>query len=195
MKEFLRFAVATAASAAALHANASLSFSESAAPAGGYSAPAFTTSRSDLAYSASESIIGVQLAPAGSTGTFLTVTTGGSATVALGGVSSYSFLWGSPDLYNTLMITTSLGTQTYSGGHLLADFGISPNGDNASSFIFTITGIGEVLESLRFVSTGVAFEVANPTPVAEPETYSLLLAGLLVVGFLGRRIHKDDVSR
>jgi hypothetical protein len=134
----------------------------------------------------------VQLAPAGATGSFLTVTAGGSASVALDGVPSYSFLWGSPDVYNSLMITTSLSTSTYSGGDLLTDFAIPADGDNSHSIIFTITGIGELLKSLAFTSTGVAFEVANPTPVAEPETYTLFLAGLLVVGFLGRRIRKNE---
>lgn len=191
MKDVLRVAFALAVSAIAMNAHASLSFSEAAATPGPYLAPMYVTSKSALAYTATTSILNVQLAPAGATGSFLTVTAGGLASVALGDIPSYSFLWGSPDLFNTLMITTSLGTSTYSGGNLLTDFGIPANGDNSNSIIFTITGIGELLKSLAFTSTGVAFEVANPTPVVEPDTYSLLLAGLLMVGFLGQRIRKN----
>ena len=114
---------------------------------------------------------------------------GGNATVSFsGGTSFVSFLWGSPDTYNTLSVTTSVTTYTF----LATAFPLVVNGDQAfASYLgFDATG-GELINSLTFSSPNQnAFEASNfsvTTPIPEPKTYALLLAGLGAIGFMSRR--------
>ena len=107
------------------------------------------------------------------------------------GVGYISFLWGSPDLYNVLTVTSTGGiTQNFSAAGL--GFAVT-NGDQSFSQYVQFTGIGaSKITSLSFTNVPSldAFETANysvTTPVPEPETYALLLAGLGVVGFMARR--------
>ena len=75
-----------------------------AAPsAGSYTAPTPSFS-SGTVYTASTSIANVQTQPLFDTGTFLVVDPDGQATFNLGGVQSFSFLWGSPDPTNAISI-------------------------------------------------------------------------------------------
>ncbi len=92
-------------------------------------------------------------------------------------VTSYTFLWGSPDTYNTLTdgLVTVTGSSFSSG-----------TGNNAESTLYTFSDL-RGFSSLTFSTTGVAFEVAAVTAVPEPETYALFLAGLAAMGFITRR--------
>jgi hypothetical protein len=98
--------------------------------------------------------------------------------------SFVSFLWGSPDNYNTLTVDTNLGSYNFQSSNLL---GLVYNGDQSfASYVGFTADAGEFINSLSFHSTSNAFEVANfsvTAPVPEPETYALMLAGLGVVGF------------
>jgi hypothetical protein len=64
------------------------------------------------------------------------------------------------------------------------------NQDFASYIGFTASG-GDLIKSLTFASPSQnAFEASNfsvTTPVPEPETYALMLAGLAAMGFVARR--------
>ena len=86
-----------------------------------------------------------------------------------------SFLWGTPDDYNTLTIHTNGGPFTGQGAFYV--------GFQSDDPLELITGFEFYTESMN------AFEVANfsTSPVPEPETYALMLAGLGVVGFMARR--------
>ena len=91
-------------------------------------------------------------------------------------VTSFTFLWGSPDSYNSV----TDGTVTVTGSAFS-----SGAGNNAESTLYTFfDALG--FTSLTFSTTGVAFELAVAA-VPEPETVAMMLAGLGAVAFLSRR--------
>jgi hypothetical protein len=133
--------------------------------------------------------------PAGSIfgGNFLAAgpTSGAPATLTFTGtgVEYISFLWGSPDTYNVLTVTSTGGTQTFTTASL--GFSVTNGDQSFSQYVqFAGTGANKIL-SLTFNNSSAidAFETANysVTPVPEPQTYALLLAGLGAVGFITRR--------
>lgn len=98
------------------------------------------------------------------------------------GVTEVSFLWGSPDAYNTLEINGTAFNKTL--------LGTSLTGDRNVGVYLTVTATdGDVINSLNFTSRTNAFEMDNfrVTAVPEPETYALMLAGLAAVAFVARR--------
>jgi len=88
-------------------------------------------------------------------------------------VTSFTFLWGSPDSYNSVTDgTVTVTGSTFSSG----------NGNNSETTLFTFfDALG--FTSLTFSTRGIAFEVAVAS-VPEPETYAMMLAGLGAIGFL-----------
>jgi hypothetical protein len=67
------------------------------------------------------------------------------------------------------------------------------NGDQSFNQSVQFTALaGAKITSLVFSSTDNAFESANfsITPIPEPETYALMMAGLGVMGFVARRRRK-----
>jgi hypothetical protein len=129
--------------------------------------------------------------PAGSTGYYLSVGPTGNQpsaqTLTFGaGASYFGFLWGSPDDYNTLTVTTNLAEYGYSGALITNP----ANGNRlVSGFANFTAGAGEVITSVTWQSGSNAFETDNHAVIAvpEPETYALMLAGLAAVGFVARR--------
>ena len=122
-------------------------------------------------------------------------TSGSPATLTFtgGGVDYISFLWGSPDTYNLLTVgSTAPGATSQDFTAMSLGFPVT-NGDQSFSQYVQFTGLnGSKITSLTFSSSIDAFESANysVTPVPEPETYALMLAGLGVVGFIARRRQK-----
>lgn len=199
--KFAKTFLATACALSAFSAHSALTFSEAAA--GGIpTGPLVFTSINDpmlVTSPISGSIPGVRKAPLGlsETDLYSVITKGGSAMIDFGqeGVSSFSFLWGSPDAYNFVDIDTNGAFDTIYSGTLLgalADPDFNSNGSNANTRVFTIAGTeGTLINSLTFRAEGVAFEVAA-APIPEPETYALMLAGLGVVAFMARRRRAQD---
>ena len=106
------------------------------------------------------------------------------------GVSYITFLWGSPDLFNTLTVNSS-GAGPNSQIFTAASLGFPvTNGDQSFNQSVQFTGLGgSLITSLVFNSTQSSFEVArfSTTAVPEPETYAMMLAGLGLMGFVARR--------
>lgn len=147
---------------------------------------------SDLSQVVTGSSPGEYAQPAGSTGYYLSVGPSGpqpaSQTLTFGGAgaSYFGFLWGSPDGYNTLTVTTNLAEYGFDGSLIMS----SPNGDQSvAGYVNFTAGAGEVIQSVMWQSSENAFETDNHAVVAvpEPEAYMLMLAGLAAVGFVARR--------
>lgn len=144
-------------------------------------------------YSADEPFADI---PAGSVfgGNFLAAgpTSGPTAVLnfAGAGVDYVSFLWGSPDTYNVLSVGSTGGAvNTFNTSSL--GFSVTNGNQAFSQYVqFSATG-GSKITSLSFSNAPQfdAFESANfsVTPVPEPQTYAMLLAGLGAVLFIGRR--------
>ena len=126
-------------------------------------------------------------------GTFLASgpTAGSASTLTFtgDGVSFVSFLWGSPDSYNRVTVNGSGG---YSHVFTTAELGLPGDGNQAVSDYVNFAGVdGTLITSLSFdnMPSIDAFETANfsVTPVPEPGTYALLLAGLGATGLFAAR--------
>lgn len=119
-------------------------------------------------------------------------TSGSPSTLTFGGggVDYISFLWGSPDTYNSLTVT-STGTAPTSQVFTTTSLGFPvSNGDQSFQQSVQFSALaGSKITSLVFASSQDAFEVGRftVTPIPEPETYALMLAGLGALGFVARR--------
>ncbi len=115
------------------------------------------------------------------------------------GVGSYTFLWGSPDPYNEVILYSGLaGTGTAEGtifGNQLSCYGgAGPTSCTDTGYaVVTLADSTENIESIEFVDTGAAaFEYAQ-TPL--PAALTLFATGLGVVGMFGlRRKRKGPVA-
>ena len=138
--------------------------------------------------------------------TFLTAgpSSGNSATLSFtSGIDYLSFLWGSPDTYNTLSITSTAGVFNFTAAGL--GFPVTNGDQTFSQYVQFGTGAGETILSATFSNSPVidAFEVANfrvhTVPdtrigaIPEPSTWAMMILGFAGVGFMAyRRSRKNQ---
>lgn len=121
-------------------------------------------------------------------------TSGNTATLTFTGGPGYnyvSFLWGSPDTYNSLTVTTSLGAvETFTAAGL--GFAVTNGNQAFSQYVqFSALSVGEYFTSFAFsnVPSQDAFEVANfrVTAVPEASTWAMMILGVGAAGGMMRR--------
>ena len=118
-------------------------------------------------------------------------TSGNTATLTFNpGYGYLSFLWGSPDLYNSLTITTANGfSQTFTAAGL--GFPVTDGDQSASTYVQFKTAAGDALKTVSFsnVPSRDAFEAANFAVAGVPEasTWAMMLLGVGAVGGAMRR--------
>ena len=104
-------------------------------------------------------------------------------------VDYLSFLWGSPDTYNTLSVSTNMGSYSFNTGNL--GFAVSNGNQNFSQYVQFTGSAGEAITSVAFDNrpTTDAFETANfsVAAVPEPATWAMMLVGFGAVGYAMRR--------
>lgn len=114
----------------------------------------------------------------------------GAATLAFTAATSYlSFLWGSPDLYNSLTINSTSGSQTFTAQSL--GFPVTNGNQSVSQYVRFQASAGTLINSVTFnnVPSQDAFESANfsITAVPEPATWAMMLIGFGGMGLMMRR--------
>nr|WP_244646581.1 PEPxxWA-CTERM sorting domain-containing protein [Sphingomonas sp. CFBP 8760] len=99
-----------------------------------------------------------------------------------------SFLWGSPDVYNRLSLTTSVATYAFDVASL--GFAVRDGNQSFSQYVQFAASAGETITSLSFSNAPMtdAFEVANftVTAVPEPATWGMMLLGFGMVAGAAR---------
>lgn len=117
-------------------------------------------------------------------------TAGSPSTITFANALNYlSFLWGSPDTYNLLTLTTNQGnTFTYTPQGLT--FAVTDGNQAFSQYVQFKTSGGELITSAKFDVTpgNDAFEVANfSTALPEPTTWAFMIMG---IGFAGAALRR-----
>jgi hypothetical protein len=134
--------------------------------------------------------------PINTIGNFLAAgpSSGSPATLTFGTPTTFfSFLFGSPDLFNSITVVSSAGTQTFSATQL----GVTPPNGNQqfAEYVNFIGTAGTVIDSISFDSaTQDAIEVSNFSVSAVPEasTWAMMILGFLGIGFIGYRRKSSD---
>jgi len=106
----------------------------------------------------------------------------------LSGTSYLGLLWGSPDTYNILTIRDS-NNADYIFTTSSLGFPVQNGDQSFNQYVQFVASAGTMISSVTFTSATDAFETTQftVTPIPEPETYALMLAGLGALGFIGRR--------
>lgn len=102
-------------------------------------------------------------------------------------MSSFSFLWGSPDEYNTITFFNGLNPVTTLAS-LLPGFNYTQSG----AVFVTVTGL--LFDSVQFYSGSQAVEFASISAVPVPAGLPLLGAGVALLGYLGMRRKRNAAT-
>lgn len=160
---------------------------------GGFNTPATTQTSGNVAVSVTGSISGLQAdpwagTPAANIGTYTSVYGGGSATYdLLAPTDNVSFVWGSPDSYNTLAF--------YAGNALIDSItgsAITPQANLGFAAAYVTLTTASLFDRVVFSSATNSFEYAFPdayvtAPVPVPAAGMLAIGGLGALAALRRR--------
>lgn len=153
--------------------------------------PLATTTNGTVYQNVTGSIGGVRRSPWENTsipgGTYTSVSGGSFASYVLdAAISSFSFMWGSVDTYNTIKFFKD-GIET--GEQIVGQDGINAGAPARTGFGIATIFTDNEFNEIRFLSGGNAFEYANLNVSAVPLPAALPLygAGLAVMGFIGWR--------
>lgn len=120
------------------------------------------------------------------TGLYTAVTRDASATYSFGATTDdYSFLWGTPDAYNTLeLLLGGVVVDSVAGD----ETGIADFADQATNRFVTVSSTS-LFDGVRFNSSGISFEYASIeiAPVPLPAAGGLLLLAMGGIAALKRR--------
>ena len=119
---------------------------------------------------------GYNMVNAGANTYALTITLPPAPAITIGSISGSSFFM---KIYDGLASSPGALHATVAAGGSLANLGLSP-GNYHLEFTGTVIGAG-----------GQYSAAINALPIPEPETYSMMLAGLGAFGFLARRRRKN----
>lgn len=104
-------------------------------------------------------------------------------------VSYLSFLWGSPDTYNLLQVTSTTGTYNFTASGL--NFAVTDGNQAFSQYVQFNATPGDSILSVSFSNSPAqdAFESANFSVAAVPEasTWAMMLSGFFGIGLLAYR--------
>jgi len=104
-------------------------------------------------------------------------------------INYLSFLWGSPDTYNTLEITSTTGTYDFTVNSL--GFAVTNGNQSFSQYVQFATNPGETILSASFANSPAqdAFETANFSVAAVPEasTWAMMIFGFMGIGLIAYR--------
>ncbi|QKR98683.1 PEP-CTERM sorting domain-containing protein [Sphingomonas sp. CL5.1] len=133
-------------------------------------------------------------APAfGSSGNYASVLGGGSYTVNFGATSVFSFVLGSLDTYNTLVLHLQGAPDvTYNGGEIVGYPGLFDSGNQSipqtNGVVSYNANGGPLIVGATFSSSANSMEFDNlARAVPEPATWALMILGFGVVGGMMRR--------
>lgn len=112
-------------------------------------------------------------------------------------VNYLSFLWGSPDTYNLLQVTSSTGTYDFTASSL--NFAVTNGNQSFSQYVQFNATPGDSILSVSFSNSPAqdAFESANFSVSAVPEasTWAMMLSGFLGIGLLAYRGRRQTTPR
>lgn len=135
---------------------------------------------------------------------FLSVLGGGTYTINLTPTSIVSFVLGSLDTYNTVLLTFVGGaTQLLEGAQIKGSLTPTPllnSGDQAipatnGRVTYSVLAGDPLISSITFSSTSNSMEIDDlATAVPEPATWAMMIAGFGAVGFSMRRRRKSAIG-
>ena len=142
--------------------------------------------------------------PLGSTGMYYSVgpstSTPGNITIG-NNIGSFSFIWGSIDTYNTLVLNTMAGSYTFTGAAISAMIPGPGNGNQTAAntnpiVTFLLTGNDQFAVNFNMSSLQNAFEIDDiaVNGVPEPATWAMMLLGFGAIG-IGLRRRKPALAQ